>query len=50
MEVAAGEWRELYREELHDQHSSRNIVTVIKSMRIRWAGHVARMGGEQKLM
>jgi hypothetical protein len=44
MEVSAGEWRQLYREELHDLHSSRNIITVIKSMRIRWAGLVARMG------
>jgi hypothetical protein len=31
-------------DELHSLYSSRNIVTVIKSRRMRWAGHVARMG------
>ena len=40
-----GEWRKLYNEELNDLYSSLNIVRVIKS-RIRWAGHVARMGGK----
>jgi hypothetical protein len=38
------EWRKLHNEELHDLCSSPNIVWVIKSLRIRWAGHVARMG------
>ena len=37
------EWRSLH-EELNDLYSSSNIVLVIKSRRIRWAGHVARMG------
>ena len=39
-----GEWRKLHNEELNDLYSSPNIVWVIKSRRIRWAGHIARMG------
>ena len=38
------EWRKLYNEELNDLYSLPNIVWVIKSRRIKWAGHVARMG------
>ena len=38
-----GEWRKLYNEELNDLYSSPNIVRVIKSRKIRWAGHVIRM-------
>ena len=38
-----GEWRRLYNEELHSLYRSPNIVRVIKSRRLRWAGHVARM-------
>jgi hypothetical protein len=37
------EWRKLHNEELHDLYST-NIARVIKSRRMRWAGHVARMG------
>jgi len=42
-----GEWRRLHNEELNDLYSSPNIVRVIKWRRIRWAGHVARMGEER---
>jgi len=39
-----GEWGKLHNEELNDLYSSSNIFRVIKSQRMRWAGHVARMG------
>jgi hypothetical protein len=39
-----GSWRKLHNDELHNLYSSPNIVSVIKSSRLRWAGHVARMG------
>jgi hypothetical protein len=39
-----GSWRKLHNDELHNLYSSPNIVTVIKSRRMRWAGHVARIG------
>ena len=38
-----GEWRRLHNEELNDLYSSPNIVRVVKSRRLRWAGHVERM-------
>jgi hypothetical protein len=37
-------WRKLLNDELHSLHLSPNVVTVIKLRRMRWAGHVARMG------
>ena len=42
-----GDWRRLHKEELNDWYSSPNIVRVIKSIRMRWAEHVARMGEER---
>jgi hypothetical protein len=39
-----GDWRKLHNEELRDLYSLPNIVRVVKSRRMRWAGHVARMG------
>ena len=39
-----GEWRKLHNEELSDLYYLPNIVRVVKSRRMRWAGHVARMG------
>jgi len=41
------EWSRLHNEELHDPYSSLNIVWVIRSRKMRWTGHVARMTGEE---
>jgi hypothetical protein len=42
-----GEWRKLHNEELQNLYSSPDIITQVKSRRMRWAGHVAHMGGER---
>ena len=47
-EVTGG-WRRLHNEELNDLYSSPNIVRVIKLRRMRWAGHVARMGEKRRV-
>jgi hypothetical protein len=39
-----GEWRKLHNKDLHYLYSSPSIIKIIKSLRMRWAGHVARMG------
>jgi hypothetical protein len=39
-----GEWRKLHNEELHNLYSSPNIIRMMKWWRMRWTGHVARMG------
>jgi hypothetical protein len=44
-----GEWRKLHNKELHILYSSTNIIRQFKSRRMRWAGHVARMGEERNL-
>jgi hypothetical protein len=44
-----GEWRKLHSEELHDLYSSPDIIRQVMSRRMRWAGHVARMGEERKV-
>jgi hypothetical protein len=40
-------WRKLHNEELHNFYSSPNIIRIIKSRRMRWTGHVARMGAKR---
>jgi hypothetical protein len=39
-----GKWGKLHNEELHDVYSSPSVIRISKSKRMRWAGHVARMG------
>ena len=44
MDVVTGEWRKIHNEEVNDMYCSPIFFRVIKSKRMRWAGHVARMG------
>jgi hypothetical protein len=47
-EVTGG-WRKLHNEELHNLYSSPSIISTIKSRRVRWTGHVARMGEKRNV-
>jgi hypothetical protein len=49
MDEVTGAWRKLHNEELHILYSSRNIIMHIKSRRMMWVGHVARMGEERSV-
>jgi hypothetical protein len=44
-----GGWRKLHNEELHNFYSSPSIIRIMKSRRMRWAGHVARMGEKRNV-
>jgi hypothetical protein len=46
-EEVTGDWRKLCNEGLHNLYSSPNVIRMIKSRRMRWARHVARMGGRR---
>jgi hypothetical protein len=44
-----GGWKKLHNEELHNLYSSPSIIGIIKSLRMRWVGHVARMGEKRNV-
>jgi hypothetical protein len=46
-EEVIGGWRKLHSEELHNLYSSPSIIIITKSRRMRWAGHIARMGAKR---
>jgi hypothetical protein len=48
-DVVTGGWRKLHNEELHNVYSSSSIIRIIKSRRMRWAGHVAPMGEKRNV-
>jgi hypothetical protein len=48
-EEVTGEWRKLHNEELHNLYSSPDIIKQVTSRRMKWAGHVARIGEEREL-
>jgi hypothetical protein len=48
-EVSGG-WRKLHNEELRDLYSLPSIIRMMKSRKMRWVGHIARMGGEEEQM
>jgi hypothetical protein len=43
----AGDWRKLHNEELHNLYCSPSIIRIMKSRRMGWAGHIARMGAKR---
>jgi hypothetical protein len=45
-----GEWRKLHNKELNDLYSSPSIIRIVKSWRMRWAGHVARMWEKRRTL
>jgi hypothetical protein len=49
MDEVTGDWRKLHNEEFHILYSSPNSIRQIKSRRMRWAGHVTRMGEERNV-
>jgi hypothetical protein len=44
-----GRWRKLYNEDLHNSYSSPSIIRIMKTRRMRWVGHVARMGEKRNV-
>jgi len=48
-DVVTREWRKLHNEELHDLYCSKNVIHVIKSRKMRWAGHVERVGESRRM-
>jgi hypothetical protein len=48
-DAVTGGWRKLHNEELHNLYSSPSIIRIIKSRRMRWADHVARMGEKRNV-